>query len=238
MNELRIFSDPDAVAEESARRFAARMHAKNGEPFSIAISGGSTPLRFFRLLAKDPWKSQIDWSHLHVFFADERFVPEDHPDSNYKMAKETWLDHVPIPTRQIHPMPTSSGTPDSSALAYASELREFFGEATPAFDLIVLGMGSDGHTASLFPERSWPEDEWVIGVVDSPKSPPCRISLNLGLLNQAKAVLFLVTGRDKAEALHQIWHDPKPERPLPAARVRLKNGQVTWLLDEAAASLL
>lgn len=229
--ETLVLSDPEAVALESARRLLDMMETRKGERFSLALSGGSTPQRLYRLLASPPWREQIDWNLLHVFLADERFVPHDHPDSNLRMARETLLDHVPIPAANIHPMP-ADGTVEDSAQRYEAELREFFGESPPHFDALILGMGPDGHTASLFPGHIHPKGPWVLPVHDSPKPPPTRLTLSLELINQARHVLFLVTGKDKSPAIASLRTHEEPV--LPAGRVGLDQGELVWLLDEAA----
>ena len=246
-----VFADPDAVAEESARRLTGLMAERPNGRFSLALSGGSTPQRFYRLLTTPPWRGQIDWGRLHVFLADERFLPLDHPDSNFRMVRETLVDPVnnstvlkspltpllqrgeqdKIPKSNLHPMPTD-GTVEECAVRYEAELRNFFGNHPPRFDLIVLGMGPDGHTASLFPGHVHPHGPWVLPVHHSPKPPPTRLSLSLEVINQAHNVLFLVTGQDKAEALANLRNDSVPK--LPAGTVQLDKGELVWLVDEAA----
>ncbi|QSA96588.1 6-phosphogluconolactonase [Methylococcus sp. EFPC2] len=233
--ETLILPDAEAVAAEAAERFAALLSAHPGERFSLALSGGSTPQRLHRLLTQTPWIERIDWSRVHIFLADERQVPHDHPDSNYRMARETLLDHVPIPPDQIHPVPTAGAKPAEDALAYADELAAYFGSDAPAFDLILLGMGPDGHTASLFPGHTWPQGGTVIGVENSPKPPPRRISLSLEFINRARNVLFLVTGADKAEAVARVFSEGHGEGALPAGRIQ-PAGKLVWLLDQAAAA--
>ncbi len=233
-----VFRDPAAVAEESARRFISLMAVHPGKRFSVALSGGSTPQRFYRLLTTGFWRDQIDWKHLHIFLADERFLPLDHPDSNFRMIRETLIDPlalgdggINLPAANLHPMPTD-GTVESSALRYEAELKHYFGGNPPCFDLIVLGMGPDGHTASLFPGHSHPDGPWVLPVHGSPKPPPTRLSLSLEVINQARHVFFLVTSLDKAEALSSIRQ--ADTETLPAGTVELKAGELLWLVDEPA----
>jgi len=229
--ETLVLADPAAVAEESARRLLDMIRQRAGGRFSLALSGGSTPQRLYRLLAAPPWRGEIDWAALHVFLADERFLPLDDPDSNFRMARETLLDHVPLPAANIHPMPTD-GTVEDSAQRYEAELRQFFGDAPPRFDCLILGMGPDGHTASLFPGHEHPIGPWVLPVHGSPKPPPTRLTLSLETINQARHVLFLVTGQDKAQALASLRMSEEPV--LPAGTVALDEGQLVWLVDEAA----
>lgn len=256
MNAIfEVYDDPQAVAEEAARRIVAMTVERPGERFSLALSGGTTPQRLHRLLSASPWKERIDWKRLHVFLADERFLPLDHPDSNFRMIRETLLDPlespdlpedagrakpgVPIgtttlPAENLHPMPTD-GEVEDCADRYEAELRAYFGDAPPRFDCILLGMGPDGHTASIFPGHVHPGNRWVLPIHGSPKPPPTRISLSLELINQARHVLFLVTGADKAEALASIRD--KREPLLPAGHVDLADGQLVWLLDKAASAV-
>jgi len=231
--EILVLSDPAAVAEETARRFVAMLAEHPGTRFSLALSGGSTPQRLYRLLASPPWRGQIDWGRVHIFLADERFLPHDHPDSNLRMIRETLVGPLDtaLPAANLHPMPTD-GTVEASAQRYEAELREFFGDDPARFDLVILGMGPDGHTASLFPSHLHPQDRWVLPVHDSPKPPPTRLSLSLELINQARHALFLVTGADKAEALVSLRRRDEPV--LPAGTVDLDGGQLAWLVDEAA----
>ena len=147
------------------------------------------------------------------------------------MVRETLLDHVPLPAANIHPMPVD-GTVEDSAMRYAAELRGFFGDASPRFDLIVLGMGPDGHTASLFPGHVHPNGPWVLPVHGSPKPPLTRLTLSLEIINQARHVLFLVTGQDKAQAVASLRTSGEPV--LPAGRVKLDEGQLVWLMDKTA----
>lgn len=228
-----VFDGPGAVAEASARHLLRLMAEHPGRRFSLALSGGSTPQRLYRLLAEAPWREQIDWGSLHLFLADERFLPLDHPDSNYHMIRQTLIDPLNglIPASNLHPM-TTDGTVEASASRYQAELKLYFGTALPRFDLIILGMGPDGHTASLFPGHSHPAGPWVLPVYHSPKPPPTRLSLSLDVINQARQVLFLVTGTDKAEALSAL-REPSAA-PLPAGTVQLIDGELIWLVDEAA----
>jgi 6-phosphogluconolactonase len=285
--ETLVFDDPAAVAEAAALRFVSLMAERPGKRFSLALSGGSTPQRFYRLLAASPSRGQIDWSRLHVFLADERFLPLDHPDSNFRMIRETLIEPLNgaetsappvtggvqgnaveltknglgvaklalpvkaspdtpslnstvvgldggvccLPAANIHPMPTD-GTVEDCAVRYEAELRHYFGETSPRFDLIVLGMGPDGHTASLFPGHTHPQGPWVLPVHNSPKPPPTRLSLSLELINQARNVWFLVTGHDKAAALSSLRDPSTPA--LPAGTVQLAEGELIWWVDDAA----
>jgi 6-phosphogluconolactonase len=199
------------------------------------LAGGSTPKAMYGVLARE-YAGRIDWSRVHIFFGDERPVPPDHDDSNYKLASETLLDHVPI--RSVHRM-RGELPPDEAATAYEKELRTFFGaEGVPRFDLILLGLGRDGHTASLFPETSALEVHDRL-VVANPvlKLDTTRITLTVPVINAARAVVFLVAGEDKAEAIEKILEEGADPRAYPASLIQ-PAGELEWMLDQSAASLL
>jgi 6-phosphogluconolactonase len=199
------------------------------------LAGGSTPKATYGILARD-YAERIDWSRVHVFFGDERNVPPDHEDANYRMAREALLDHVPI--GGVHRM-RGELPPDEAAAAYEVELREFFGaEKLPRFDLILLGIGGDGHTASLFPETPALEvhDRWVVAN-PVPKLDTTRITLTVPVINAARSVVFLAAGKDKAEALKEILEGDADPREYPAKLVQPPVGP-EWMLDRAAAGSL
>jgi len=232
------------VGREAAARFeqhATDRVAANGR-FSVALSGGSTPIALYRLLAEPPFSRTIDWPHVHFFWGDERFVPADHPESNYRLARETLISRVPIPAENVHPMPTEGNDPEAAAARYQETLRRFFvlseGEA-PRFDLVLLGLGADGHTASLFPGSPvLSEDQRLVATTYVRKLDAWRLTLTPSVLNSARHVLFLVCGSEKASALQQVLQGPYDPQRFPAQLVRPPEGNVTWLVDEAAASLL
>ncbi len=207
--------------------------------FRLALSGGSTPQQTFAELARPEAVSQVPWLQTEVYWSDERCVPPDHPQSNYRMAQSTLLDHVPIPASQIHRM-QGEISPQNAARAYEQILRTRFSESpelTRTFDLVMLGLGSDGHTASLFPgtEALQTGERWVaanyVPILDT-----WRITLTAACLNTAAVVLFLVSGEGKAAILRQVIRDEA--ELLPAQSIRPTNGKLVWLVDEAAASLL
>lgn len=234
--ELFIAGTSDDLAREAAGRFAAAQAAiADHGRFAVALSGGSTPRKLYTLLAQPPYLFAIDWRRVHIFFADERFVPHDHPDSTLRLARETLLNHVPIPPENIFPMPTEGVTPEAGAARYAETLVAFFAAPLPRFDLILLGMGPDGHTASLFPGR--PDLPGAVAAIhDSPKPPPVRLTLTLEAINQAAEIQFLVTGADKAGTLRAIFKGGEPGASLPAARVEAATGKTAWLVDREAGS--
>lgn len=237
---FQILSDKTAVQAEAAKRVLAAAQsaiAQRGR-FSFVLSGGSTPGGLFELLAQPPYRDQIDWSKVYVFWGDERYVLLDHPDSCYLLAYETLLSKVDIPFDNILPYATQLDDPAEAAQRYSEDLQAYFGSEEPRFDLVLLGMGPDGHTASLFPGHSSLKADpntWVIVEPNSPKPPPLRLSLTLGLLNQARELLFLVTGGDKADVLAEIKQGGSS---LPAALIKPDQGELVWLVDQAAASAL
>jgi 6-phosphogluconolactonase len=235
--EIVMTETPDDLAREAAGRFldaAGRAIAERGR-FAVAVSGGTGPKKLFALLAQPPYSKAVDWPKVHVFFADERYVPHDHPDSNLLLARENLLDHVPIPAANIHPMPTADASPEAAAAQYADTLAAFFAGGEPRFDLMLLGMGPDGHTASLFPGHPDPAG-WVAAIHDSPKPPPVRLTLTLDLINRSREIAFLVSGADKEATVKTVLGPADGVEPLPAARVRAAEGRTVWLLDRAAGA--
>ncbi len=235
---LLVYETPAEIAEAAARDFAARAEeAIDGRGrFAVALAGGSTPKATYEALARD-YPGKLDWGRVHVFFGDERAVPPDHEDSNYRMAREALLSHVPV--EGVHRM-RGELPPAEAAASYEEELREFFGpDEFPSFDLILLGIGEDGHTASLFPETSALDvtDRWVVA---NPvlKLETTRLTLTIPVINAAKAVTFLVAGEGKAEALREILEGDADPRAYPAKFVRPQSGDLAWMGDRAAVWLL
>lgn len=238
--DLRRFEDgaelARAAAEEFTRRAADAARARSR--FSVALSGGSTPRRLYRLLADpaQPFRDRIDWSATYVFWGDERHVPPDHPDSNYRMAREALLDVVPLPAGNVHRMRGEEADAAHAARSYEEELRSFF-SGPPRFDLVLLGLGADAHTASLFPgsEAVREREHWVVAPWVE-KLASWRLTLTPAVFDRAAAVIFLVQGEEKAEALRAVLEgDPDPDR-YPAQAVRPESGDLLWLVDDAAAS--
>ena len=233
---VEVFDTPQDLAEAAAAAFAEKAGeaiAERGR-FVVALAGGSTPEATYETLARD-YADAVDWPRVHVFFGDERTVPPDHEDSNYRMAREALLDHVPAGS--VHPM-RGELPPEEAAASYEDDLKEFFGEEPVVLDLVMLGIGEDGHTASLFPETS-ALDVTDRLVVANPvlKLDTTRLTLTAPVLNAAREVFFLVAGEGKAEALEEILEgDPDP-RAYPATLVRPRNGP-TWMVDRAAATRL
>lgn len=231
--EVRVVSDPAALAKEGAELFVqtAREAIASRGRCSVALAGGSTPKAMYHLLASHH-RNDLRWDAVHLFFGDERFVPYDDSDSTVRLVRETLLAGEGL-SAHLHPMPTT-GNPDDAAAAYARELEQFF-SSSGAFDLVLLGMGPDGHTASLFPNHpssTAATKNAVISVFDAPKPPPTRLSLSFDRLNAARLVVFLIGGADKAPTVKRILEDGEQ---LPAARVQPPTGRLLWLLDAAAA---
>jgi 6-phosphogluconolactonase len=207
--------------------------------FKVAVSGGSTPRATHRQLGEEPFLSAIDWQRTDIFWVDERLVPYDNPASNFGAAKMDWLDKIPIPAHQVHPMP-GHRKPEECAAEYQSELEVFFDDRRndfPVFDLIFLGIGTDGHTASLFPGDTTAEitDKWVLAVKGG-NPDVYRLTLTFPVLTHARNICFMVSGDSKASIIKTIFLDP--EAQLPAMHIRPITGKLLWLLDEAAASML
>lgn len=211
--------------------------AKRGR-FLMVLSGGSTPKPIYQKLASPEYASALDWSKGHIFWSDERAVPPDHPDSNYRMAKETLLDALNIPIANIHRVEAESD-PDQAVAAYENELQAFFPDQTNSFDLVLLGVGDDGHTASLFPGTTALEEteKWVAANFVE-KLDSWRITLTYPAINSAANVLFLVSGESKAAALNSVLQLDDPGKQFPARLVRPAGGNLIWMLDPAAAGML
>ena len=234
--EVHPLTELPRVAAEHIRAVLARGVEARGWAH-IAVSGGSTPRPLFRLLAEPAWRERIPWSHVHVWWVDERCVPPDHHESNYAVAYQLLFRHLRV--MHLHRMHGEMADPWQAAAAYEEELRQTFHlgpRGRPRFDLILLGMGADGHTASLFPgTAALEEKKRLVTVGQAPVVPHQRLTLTLPALNRAAHILFLVAGANKGPALREVFH-PDPERPLlPVARVRPTRGRVLWLLDESAA---
>lgn len=228
-------SDADALAEAAARRLIARTTAQLGR-VAICLTGGSSPQRLYQLLAREPYCSQIPWTRTHWFIGDERFVPLADPLSNMGAAKRLFLDGC-APANLIHPIPTDTPTPANAADRYEATLKSFYAEshindAHPLFDVVLMGVGPDGHTASLFPGDAALDEatRWVVDVGKAPVAPFApRVTLTLPTLAACSEMIFLVSGSDKRAILSRVLSDPN----LPAARARSRN-ETTWLVDAAA----
>ncbi len=240
-SDLRIFPTSEALNRAAAEAFIqlADSAIKRQGSFAVALAGGNTPRAIYRLLATG-YRERVEWSRVHFFWGDERYVPLDDPDSNYRMVREFLFDHVPVLAENVHRMPTEFIQPETAALNYEKMLRDFWPATLPRFDLIQLGLGPDGHIVSLFPNSSLLQEEnrLVAVVMDSPKPPPTRLTLTLPAINHAAQVHFFVTGVEKAGALRSALRGPRDWQRFPAQAVQPANGQVIWWVDEKAASLL
>jgi 6-phosphogluconolactonase len=236
-----VFDSPEQVAQAAAERFvdySAASIADHGS-FTVALAGGSTPRRAYELLGSDEFKNRVDWAVVHLFFGDERMVSPDSPESNYRMVNDALLARVSLPQQNVHRM-NGEIAPQESAESYEAELKSFFATtAWPRFDLILLGMGDDGHTASLFPDSDALNEtaKWV-AVTRHPQSGQARLTLTLPVINHAAAVLFLVTGKEKARCLAKLFGPIQRQQPLPAQLINPETSVTTWLLDRLAASEL
>jgi 6-phosphogluconolactonase len=240
-----ILSGPEEVAKEAANRILERCQhvLKEGRPFRIVLSGGSTPRRLYQFLVKDPFRSRLPWDRIHFFWGDERSVAPDHPDSNYRMVRESLFDRLQIPEANIHRMKGETSDPHSAARDYERRIREHFGLSPdgppPCFDVVLLGMGTDGHTASLFPKTQALREtqRWVVANF-VPKLEAFRLTLTSVLLNQAASVLFLVTGADKADTLAAVIEGPSKPEDLPSQLICPVRGELLWLMDKDASRSL
>ena len=241
--EIRTLTTPQelfAAAAEEVVRAAEGAVAERGR-FSIALSGGSTPKNLFNLLATNA-RTALPWDRMFFFWGDERHVPPTDPESNYRMADEALLSKVPVPAGNVFRIPAENSDAAAAAEAYEKTLQKFFALAPgqfPVFDLILLGMGPDGHTASLFPNTAGLQEKSRLVIANwVEKFKTNRITLTLPVLNAARCVTFLVSGTDKAPALHAVLETDAPGEQYPSKLVRPTDGKLIWLIDRAAASEL
>jgi 6-phosphogluconolactonase len=238
---IEVLSDLEALSLRAASIFvsAARNSIAKKKRFAVAISGGSTPRRLYTLLGSDAYRHRVDWQYVHFFWADERCVPKEDEASNFRTAFDTFLSKIALPDRNIHRI-KGEETPDKAAKDYEEEIRRSFGESErPGFDLIILGVGEDGHTASLFPGSKSLEETVRLAIpvyLGEPRKN--RITLTLPVLNNADQLLFLVTGPSKASVLSEILGEKEKRKWFPAGLVRPAHGNMTWLIDQEAAAKL
>lgn len=231
MNETRVFDDAEALARHAARWLAALVE-RSSRAFAVSLSGGSTPRRLYELLAE----AALPWDRVHWFWGDERFVPPGHPDSNYRMAREALLSRAPVREGNIHAIPTERISPEQAAFAYQATLKRFYGAETlvaqrPLFDVMLLGIGEDGHTASLFPGHAALEEtqRWALAVHGAKKE--ARITLTYPPLQSSRETVFLAAGAAKRNAVRRAQAG---DRSIPAGRLS-PAGDVHWFIDRAAA---
>lgn len=239
---LQIFDDSEALAIAAAERFIALSRqaiALRGK-FLVALAGGSTPERLYSLLGSPEFAGRVPWGSAFLFFGDERVVPHDDPDSNFGMVRRTLLSHVSVPKEQLFPIPTDLETPEECAAAYDETLRRVLGEP-PVFDLILLGLGDDGHTASLFPGMPALDEAEKLAVSSPPgvlPPPRQRVTLTFPAINSARQVLFLVSGEKKRARLRQWLTTDAPVGQLPVKGVAPTGGEASVWADKAAAGSL
>jgi 6-phosphogluconolactonase len=241
---IRVFADVESLGEAAAHEFvrAAREAIAARGRFTVALSGGSTPRRLYQLLASDPFRTQVDWDRVEFFWGDERCVPPDHPDSNYRMAREAMLSHLPIPDEHIHRLEGERADRDAAARDYEAVLARVFGVQVggepPALDLNLLGMGTNAHTASLFPYTKALDEmtRWVVANF-VPELHTDRLTMTRPMLNHSRQVLFLVAGADKAEPLAEVLTGPYDPKRLPSQLIQ-PDGQLVWFIERSAAARL
>jgi 6-phosphogluconolactonase len=235
--QIIVAADADEIAQTAAQRLVARLKDAKRRA-AVCLTGGSSPQGLYRLLAAEPWRSAVPWDRVHWFMGDDRFVLESDPLSNMGMARRLLLDKVRAPRGNVHPIPTDTNYPEGAANLYADELKAFYGAETldparPLFDLVLMGLGSDGHTASLFPNsRALEEKErWVIGVAKAGMEPLVpRVTLTFPALASTREMLFIVDGAGKRDILRRVLAG----EDFPATRA-YTNGELVWLLDRSAA---
>jgi len=233
---VEVLADKSALIERSRDLILSRIQSaidSRGQ-FTIALSGGSTPKPLYEALSGQ----SLPWSKIHIFWGDERYVPATHPDSNQLMARQAWTNKIEIPDANVHPMHTTGGDPQQDAVQHEAELRQFFqmDEGFPTFDLILLGMGDDGHTASLFPQtEALTVSDRLITVGNKDGQP--RLTFTVPLINQARCVMFVVAGSNKRPALKQIFAAQGDDRQYPSRLIQ-PQGELLWLLDQAAGEEL
>jgi 6-phosphogluconolactonase len=241
---IRVLPDGPAVARAAADLFVelAAQAGQAGQPFRVALSGGSTPKMLYQLLSSDEYKGRVQWDAISFFFGDERWVPHDHPDSNYGLARDELFTKVPVDPAKIFPMPTEGLSPEEAAEQYEKTLAEQFGVPLgqiPEFELIFLGMGDDGHTASCFPgTQALNVNDRCVTANFVMKFNTYRLTLTPPVLQAGKEVVFMVAGQSKAPALHEVLEGEYNPDEYPSQLLRQAKGNVTWLVDEPAASQL
>jgi 6-phosphogluconolactonase len=236
---IKILPDLEAVSLHTASiiiNLSAKSIASHGR-FAAAIPGGSTPQKLFELLASEEYKNKIDWSRVHFFWTDERCVPKEDEESNYRLAFDLVLSKIPIPPENIHRI-KGELPPEKASQDYENNLKFFFGKSgLPVFDLIILGMGEDGHTASLFPDSDVLKEMKRLAVPVYLQNKMSRITLTLPVLNNASQIIFLVSGKSKADMAGKILGDGTEKKHYPAGLVKPVHGNLLWLIDKETATL-
>ena len=237
---LRVFPDLETLSLAAADALAEQIHAAVRERArcAVVLTGGRTPRRLYEILA-GRFGATIPWKQVDLFWGDERYVPYDDPRSNYRLARLALLDHVAVPPENVHPMPTYHADPQEAAAEYEQVLRDYLADGTAQLDVVLLGLASNGHVASLFPHhRALREERRWVTAVEVEADPPQRLTLTFPIINQTVAVFFLVAGATKAQAVAQAHQPGNRIEDVPATDVAPASGDVTWWLDGAAAALL
>ncbi len=235
-----VYPDVDSLSRAAARALVecVRTAVESQGRCALALSGGNTPRGLYRLLAT-AFAARVPWGQVDLFWGDERYVPPDDPRSNFRMAKDTLLDHVPVPASNVHPMSTAYPEPDDAARAYDTLLGQRFPGPWPRFDVVLLGLAADGHIASLFPASPALEiRDRRVAAVRVPADPPQRLTVTLPVITHAAGVFFLVAGKGKAGAVHRVLVGPCDPTTCPAVGVQPVAGDVVWWIDETAATFL
>jgi len=239
--QIRVYATPDEVARAAARSLAevATVAMSHSGRFTLALSGGETPRPLYHTLAEE-YRETLPWPKMHLFWGDDRFVPPDDPSSNYRLVQETLLQHVPVQQINVHPMPVFFHDPAAAAADYEATLKAYWRSAWPRLDLMLQGLGADGHTASLFPHAPAlaARQRWVAAVSEPSVTPSQRLTVTLPVINSAARVYFIVTGAEKAGVVAEVLSGHADAEACPAAGVQPVNGEVVWWLDEAAAAEL
>lgn len=237
---VNVYPEVDGMSRAAARALVDRTReaVEAQGRCAVVLSGGNTPRALYRLLATE-FARRMPWGQVDLFWGDERYVPPTDPRSNFRMVKETLLDHIPIPPANVHPMPTTDPDPDAAARLYDALLGRRFPGPWPRSDVVLLGLAADGHIASLFPASPALEvsDRRVVAV-RAPAEPPQRLTITLPVINHASAVFFLVAGKGKAGSVHRVLVGPCDRVTCPAVSVHPEAGDVVWWVDEAAATFL
>lgn len=241
--DIVVCSSSEALYRDAAHRFTslAQQAASEYRDFSVALAGGRTPAALYQALATAPYAGSIPWHRVHLFFGDDRHVPISSEFSNYRMTRDSLIAPLGLSENNVHRIRTESESIDEAVNGYRADLAAFFGnDALPRFDLVLLGMGPDGHCASLFPHKPALkiEDQWVVASEPGMKPEVARITITFPVINAARNVLFLVTGGDKAQTLKRVLDGPYDPETLPSQSVRPSNGFVTWLIERSAAAEL
>lgn len=241
--ELRVCEGPEEVASAAADLFANLCAEAIGarERFRVALSGGSTPKRTYQLLGQPQRARRTEWQKVDIFWGDERNVSADDPQSNYRMTREALLDHVPVPPRNVHRVRTEVDSPDAAAREYENEIRNSFGvnAGFPRFDLVLLGLGTNGHIASLFPYSPALNETARLVVADFvDEAKMWRITMTVPLLNSARTIAFLIAGEEKAQVLSEVLSGGKDVHRLPAQLIQPREGSLLWIVDRPAARLV